>query len=354
MGHNPVLSVLTYNSMMYSFDDIGLIPSVLSPVKSRQDVKPFIDGKLPVFVAPMTCILDSKNFDTFNKSKVIPIYPIRYDDNTRFTWDSPRWMAMTLVEFKYWFTNEHAEKEVPTGFYQILVDVANGHMAQLYTCVLEAKQHYGNKLIVMIGNIANPETYLECCRAGIDYVRVGIGGGSGCTTSCQTGFHASLPWLLQQINDYKKYAITEIAGNYYDTAGEQLLSKTKVVADGGINYIDKAIKALALGADYVMMGKCFAQCIESCGAVNTNDQTKHYYGQSSEYGQFDRFGEVKSHAEGNDSWVPITGTLRKFTDNFEATLRSAMSYAGVFELKDFIGKVRYEIQSPIEFTNYIK
>ena len=349
--------------MMYSFDDIGLIPAVTSEVKSRKDVDPFVDGKLPIFVAPMTCILDRNNFSTFENSAVIPIYPIRYDDDSRFNTKESRWTAMTLVEFTYWFTNGHAVKNVADGFYKILIDVANGHMKQLYECVYQAKQLYPKQLIVMIGNIANPKTYVECCRAGIDYVRVGIGGGSGCTTSVQTGFHTSLPWLLTEITkiknlgdsleeDYKQrkvpHKIRESDHRYLGNF------RTKVIADGGVNYIDKAIKALALGADYVMMGKCFAQCAESCATVNAEDHTKHYYGQSSEYGQFDRFGEVRSHSEGNDSWLPITGTLKNFTDNFEATLRSAMSYAGALKLQDFIGKVNYEVQSPTEFTNYIK
>jgi len=358
---------------MYSIDEIGLIPEVVSEVKHRGDVDPFVKSpfggeKLPIFVSPMTCIIDAENICTFSRSKVEPIMPVRQGwerlrlPNGAF-WEG--WTAMTLEEFKATFNAAKAEKDKK---HYILIDVANGHMKELFSLVKDAKQEYGNNLIVMIGNIANPETYKDCCEANVDYVRVGIGGGSGCTTSVQTGIHTSMPYILEGITNIKrqsykiptseedhrpKFCPFEYYMKYHSG------TVTKIVADGGVTNVSRAIKCLALVADYVMMGRMFAQCEEACGELRPPYpdmlvRERRYYGQSSEKGQLDRFGKVKSNPEGTDYWIPITTNLVEFTTHFEAALRSAMSYCNANTLDDFIGKVKYEYMSPMEFNAFNK
>lgn len=358
---------------MYSLDEVGLIPSATSSIEHRADINPFYGDKLPIFVAPMTCLLNLENWRTFYESKVIPIWPIRDANNKERELPAENlvgWVAVTIEEFKWTFNACRAYEAVPKGYFKVLIDCANGNMEELFSIVKDAKQEYGDKLVVMIGNIANPETYLECCRAGVDYVRVGIGGGSGCTTSVQTGIHASLPWILKGIKKIKRdYYYIPVNGHPSLACFENYLkhhnwTMTKIVADGGITNPSRAIKCLALGADYVMMGSAFAACEEGgfderhsyfCNENGTVPIKEHlYYGQSSEQGQLDRFGKVKANPEGTDLWVPVTTTLKKFTDKFEAALRSAMSYCGAKTLKDFIGKVAYEYMSPDEFKAYNK
>lgn len=362
---------------MYSFEEVSLVPEVISTVKSRKEVNPFYSivrqrgivtepvDILPIFVAPMTCILNKDNFDKFRSNSVVPIYPIWHNESfeERMNIANGGWIAVTLEEFKHYFNDCRANKNVSPEYYKILIDCAQGHMKELYDCVRTAKKEYGDKLTVMIGNIANPKAYLECCKAGVDYVRVGIGGGSGCTTSVQTGFHTSLPWLLSKINKIKydsylrcqcnsTYAAPYTFSEYIATHPEYTI--TKIVADGGINSFSKAIKALALGADYVMMGSSFAHCEEACGEFNERLSSRHYYGQSSELGQLDRFGKVKSPSEGTDMWIPVYTTLKELLKKFENTLRSAMSYGNSHTLKEFIGDIQYEIQSISEFKSYNK
>lgn len=376
--------------MMYSLDEIGLIPSEISTIEHRGDINPFVQSpfggeKLPIFVAPMTCILDANNICTFSRSKVEPIMPVRPGWDRLILPNNSAWLgwqAVTLDEFINLFVSCTAKEDMK---HYILIDVANGHMEKLFKAVKDAKQEYGDNLVVMIGNIANPDTYKECCKAKVDYVRVGIGGGAGCTTSVQTGIHTSLPFILDKIKNikermllYKEATISDENGiSLYGSFSFGLADKmftaeevcdyseaegflTKVVADGGINTIDKAIKCLALGADYVMMGKCFAECEESIGKVyytTFNGNTvpcKLYYGQSSEQGQIDRFGKVKSNPEGTIKHVPVTTNLSEFCDKFEAALRSAMSYCNARTLNDFIGKVQYETMTHSEFDAYIK
>lgn len=363
--------------MMYSLDEIGLIPSEISTIEHRGDINPFVQSpfggeKLPIFVAPMTCILNANNICEFSRSLVEPVLPVccaeveeRIQLPNGSDWQG--WTAMTLDEFIHYFCGCNMA-EGPK--YHILIDVANGHMEKLFKAVKDAKQEFGDRLVVMVGNIANPRTYIDCCKAGVDYVRVGIGGGAGCTTSVQTGIHASMPWLLTEIKRHKSLmtmyedsteADKKILGKELCWTFEEIGSfRTKVVADGGINTIAKAIKCLALGADYVMMGKCFAECEEvnldrDAFIVNGAYQRHNrYYGQSSQQGQIDRFGTIKSNPEGTEKWVPITTNLSEFCGKFEAALRSAMSYCNATTLQEFIGKVQWEPMSQAEFSAFIK
>lgn len=339
--------------MMYSLDEIGLIPATLSRIKHRGDVNPYVlspfgGEKLPIFVSPMTCILQANNICEFSRSLVEPILPVLSGGLELRTQlpngsDWRGWTAVTLEEFKYLFNGCRADENRE---HYILIDVANGHMEDLFRLVEDAKQEYGYKLVVMVGNIANPDTYLECCKACVDYVRVGIGGGSGCTTSVQTGIHTSMPYILEGISRIKD---KQPLGSW----------QTKVIADGGVTNVSRAIKCLALGADYVMMGRCFAQCEEACGELRPTYpdmliKERRYYGQSSERGQMDRFGKIKSNPEGTDYWIPITTNLDSFTKGFEAALRSAMSYCNADNLSEFIGQVKWEYMSPTEFNAFNK
>lgn len=325
---------------MISLNEIAILPARKSYIKSRNDIDPYdINGKLPVFVAPMTCILNDKNIDIFEDSLAIPIAPVDFlSPEYGMLPEENSWKALTLKQFEHWFVDENAPNDKQ---YNILIDCANGHMDTLYNYVRIAKENYRDQLCVMIGNIANPETYIDCCNTGVDYVRVGIGGGFGCTTSVQTGIHASLPYLLNWINTYKKQRLLQ---NKFTT---------KIVADGGIGTTAKIIKCLALGADYVMCGEMFAYC-EEAGELYKGKTYKQYYGQSSILGQQDRFGKVVSAPEGTIVQIQSKYTLDQLMHNIESVLRSAMSYCNCATLGSFIGNVKTCRQSVNEFVQYEK
>lgn len=328
--------------MMYSLDEVSIIPSTFTSVKSRKDIITTYTSKLPIFVAPMTCLVDFINFSSFEDSKVIPILPV-YDINNKELFkrkltfiQQSKWVALTLNEFEDTFCRNkwNLDKE---NLFNICIDTANGHLHDIYVATKYAKKSFPN-LAIMVGNIANPKTYDEICKNysdSVQFIRVGIGGGSGCTTSVQTGVHTSLPYLITEINKIKKsYA-----------------NKPLVIADGGVNTIDRAIKCLALGADYVMMGSMFANCKE---VGNYNEVKNEYYGQSSIRGQLDRFGEIRSNPEGLEKIVEINTTLNEVCSKFDAALRSAMSYCNAKTLEEFIGKPKIEYQTLKEFENYMK
>lgn len=348
---------------MYSLDEIGLLPSSEpSKVASRKDVNPYVfhynahKVALPIFVAPMPCIIDDNNFDRFNDSLVQPIFPRTPKIETTLKHlIKGDWTALSLKAFETLFndrTNDenyiHALKNGDP--FHVCIDMANGHMKRLVDSIKKAKSIYGDKLIIMAGNVAHPMMYKELSKAGADYVRVGIGGGNACSTSVLTGIHASLPWLFTAIDGIKD-------------SGD-----AKVVADGGIDTIDKAIKCLALGADFVMMGKMFAQCEEACGETDIKYDLKYlesgltvctehwrkYYGNASEEGQKALNGKVTRPSEGIHTYVEVNTTLDKLCKNFENALRSAMSYTSASKLSEFIGNVEYNIMSIHEFESYKK
>lgn len=350
--------------VMYSLNEIGLLPSSSpSKIASRKDVNPYVfhynasKVALPIFVAPMPCIVNETNYNIFNNSLVQPILP-RSTNITTIVHHLAKgdWTALSLKEFEAVFIKRENDKDyintIKNGRpYHVCIDMANGHMKKLVDTIKEVKKTFGNNIVIMAGNVAHPMMYKELSNAGADYVRVGIGGGNACSTSVLTGIHASLPWLLEAINNIRTP------------------NDAKVVADGGIDTIDKAIKCLALGADFVMMGKMFAQCEEACGKIRSKysyhwdlhesvsvkrHDWREYYGNASEEGQKDINGKVTRPSEGIKTEVKVITTLDKLCKDFENALRSAMSYTSAVNLSEFRGKVEWKPMSMEEFKSYYK
>jgi IMP dehydrogenase/GMP reductase len=222
-----------------------------------------------------------------------------------------------------------------------LVDIANGHIQKLHDlCKKFVKNRKKKNHVLMVGNIANPKTYKELAKIGVDYVRVGIGGGSGCLTSANTGIHYPMASLIHECYEYKK------KGGY----------KTKIVADGGFRNYDDIIKAIMLGADYVMLGGILNKCLESCSttkifgvSLSTYWSTyiwynhkwlrkymkKSFRGMSTKEVQkkWGR-GTIKT-SEGIVKTNPVEYTLGQWVENFTDYLKSAMSYTNSKTLKEF-------------------
>ena len=170
------------NNIQYSYKDITVIPADLSDIKSRSECNPYTaDYHMPIFTAPMSSVVNEENYAKWHNNHIIPILPRNIDLSVRIDYSKRgQWAAFSLNEFYEVFCNENKTTEPPVSLWYALIDVANGHMKQLYDMVKKAKSIHGKGLIVMVGNIANPETYKECVNAGVDYVRVGIGAGNGC------------------------------------------------------------------------------------------------------------------------------------------------------------------------------
>ena len=269
------------NKVGYSYNDLTIVPEVISDVKSRSECNPYVDCKLPIFASPMASVVSEENYKIFEANKIIPILPRiqEYDINYRIKkMHQGWWVAVSLKELENNIINDlQTTPELNNKDYRICVDIANGHMKYLYTECALAKtlaRRRGINLTIMTGNIANAKTYEWIYKnalyeveenghkyydCAIDYIRVGIGGGSGCITTSNVSIHYPQASLIHECKEIKE----SIGYSKY------VRKKPAIVADGGIRNYDHVIKALALGADYVMIGSLFAQCIESAGEKTT-------------------------------------------------------------------------------------
>ena len=244
--------------MLLSFNDICLIPAVVSEIEHRSECNPYLDNEmLPLFTAPMSSVINENNWQMFKKNKINTIIPRSVDWETRLDLSDKTFIAVSLSEFERLIDFYH-----PIQTIHICVDIANGHMKKLLDLCKLAKEKFGSYISIMAGNIANQGTYYEYAKAGIDYVRCGIGTSPICTTSANSGIHYPMASLL--------YELAWTKGNVqkFISQGEtEWKSVPKIIADGGFSNFDQIIKALAIGADYVMLGKIFAMSEEACGEV---------------------------------------------------------------------------------------
>lgn len=342
---------------MGSLDKYKIIPAVITEIEHRSECVPYYDAfwnteadawslsgaTLPIFTAPMACVVDDKNYLEFDKNGIIPIIPRTISLDKRLELAKHMvWIALGLSEFSEFVENNNSLSQET----YICVDMANGHMKKLIDTCAKAKEKFGDKLILMTGNIANPETYYEYAKAGIDYVRCSIGSGGACLTAKLTGIeYISFGELISEIVYHKMEIKDDDSGQYK--------SIPKIIADGGLSSIRDIIIALALGADYVMCGKIFVKCEEAAGKlvpriknqvmtdsgiyIGDPEYGRIYYGMSTERAQREMGNEKIKHSEGSEEWVPIEYKLKDWVSQFDAAISSAMSYCNKTMLSDFIG-----------------
>jgi IMP dehydrogenase/GMP reductase len=381
------------NKVGYSYNDLKIIPAVTSDISSRKECNIFEeDGMLPIFASPMLSVTNEHNFEMWKNNKVRPIAPrsIAYKKRLEYLQNGD-WVALSLKEFdKLFITGTPTFKVYSEKTYNVCVDLANGHMHSLYKKIWDAKHksyECGYNLVVMTGNIANPETYKWLCDwqyesnvKVVDYIRLSIGTGAGCLTTSNTGVHYPIGSL---INECK-----EIKDNYDAT------KCPAIVADGGIRNYDDINKALALGSDYVMIGSLLSGLLESSAemVIESNDPVKfpvYYDREAGEISYNVGYDETKTiriwdvnheeekrefirsmknitkkfigmstkeaqiainaaleepiiadkkdlkTSEGCTKFIPVHYTLAQWLENLQDYLRSAMSYCDAKTLDEF-------------------
>ena len=243
-------------SLKLNYDDITIVPEAVTDICSRSQCIPYDeDGYLPIFASCMSSVVSIENTGDFNAAKIRTVIPRSYPLDKRFDFlfkNEGNFVAFSLNEAEKYF-HEQSSIAPPSRFdekhpLRICIDLANGHMKCLLDLVKKIKEAYGDKIIIMTGNIANPETYKYYEEAGVEYCRVSIGTGNVCSTSSNTAIHFPVFSLLKEIYEVKK----------------SINGKCKIIADGGIHGFRDIQKAL-IYADYVMIGSLFNKAIESAG-----------------------------------------------------------------------------------------
>ena len=370
------------NTPKYSYNDIMVVPAVISNIEHRAECNPYDEnGMLPLFTAPMDSVVGLSNFKMFEEHRIIPILPRTENLIDRLEYSTNgKWAAFSLQEFEAHFTKNNLFNKKTDEPIRALIDIANGHVTCLYELVRNSKKIYGDNIKIMVGNIANPETYRVCVESGVDFVRCSVGTGAGCITASNTSIGYPVASLINEISKIKEELIER---------GANKDKLTKIIADGGIRNFSDIIKALALGSDYVMIGSVFAKMLESAALkVTTRDPISKikflrlpieryedikyenkcwygkytdefisemkerghttdkeykligtiyakFYGMASKAGQIAMKGKKVHTSEGIEKTLEVTYKMSTWVENFTDYMRSAMSYTNSKNLDDF-------------------
>lgn len=241
-------------------------------------------------------------------------------------------------------TRDFAERVpalVEAGADALCIDSSEGFSEWQSRTIAWIRQHYGDTVKVGAGNVVDEEGFRFLADAGADFIKVGIGGGSICITREQKGIgRGQATALIDVARARDKYC--EETGVY-----------VPVCSDGGIVYDHHMTLALAMGADFMMLGRYFARFDESpTNKVNINgNYMKEYWGEGSararNWQRYDLGGDKNklSFEEGVDSYVPYAGTLK---DNVGMTLmkvRSTMCNCGALNIPELQDKAKLTVVS---------
>ncbi len=229
-------------------------------------------------------------------------------------------------------TRDYAERVpalVEAGADVLCIDSSEGFTEWQKITIDFVRARYGDSVKIGAGNVVDREGFLFLAKAGADFVKVGIGGGSICITREQKGIGRGQATALIEV--------AKARDEYFEQTGIYV----PICSDGGIVYDYHMTLALAMGADFIMLGRYFARFDESpTNRVNINgNYMKEYWGEGSSrarnWQRYDMGGDAKlSFEEGVDSYVPYAGSLK---DNVNASLskvRSTMCNCGVLNIPD--------------------
>lgn len=228
---------------------------------------------------------------------------------------------------------ERAQALYEVGCRSFCIDVAHGHHASVKTAITEMRSKLGDDIHIMTGNVATLEAFNDLADWGSNSIRVGVGGGSMCSTRIRTGH--GIP-TLQSVMDCGKSD-----------------RDVFLIADGGIRNSGDVVKALAAGADMVMLGSLLAGHDECPGNI-TDDKGlvyhntppgnirlfKQFRGMASREAQLKWRGRV-SVVEGESTLVPYKGAMRNTIVDLLEGVRSGLSYSGARTIRELRSKARF-------------
>jgi GMP reductase len=365
--------------LKFDYDDILLFPEVSSDIESRSEVTPnyvvqvadfqnyFLPGNtdvlltkdtvaLPIISSPMFGVLNTAekvskrfnpHFNTEMKRYGITVAQPRGNNYPQ----SGEFESYSLKDFNEFYLPKvrTIQKHFTNNPFKpkILIDIANGHMKSLEDSIKAAKEEFP-EMIIMAGNVANPKTYKNLSLAGADFIRIGIGNGAGCLTTQQTAIGYPMASLIEECYEEAKLLPPN--------------RRAKIVADGGTKKYSDIIKALSLGADYIMLGSILNKALESDATPylwklipiknrkvakwlfnlrlprNTKlPLYKKFSGMSTKEVQKKWGNTILKTSEGVTRWNRVEYTLEGWITNFKDYLKSNMSYSNCRTLEDFVG-----------------
>ena len=245
-------------------------------------------------------------------------------------------------------TRDYAERVpalVEAGVDVLVIDSSEGYSEWQKDTLAWIRRKYGDTVKVGAGNVVDAESFRYLADAGADFIKIGIGGGSICITREQKG-----------IGRGQATAVIEVAkarDEYFEETGVYI----PLCADGGIVYDYHMTLALAMGADFIMLGRYFARFDESpTNKVNINgNYMKEYWGEGSararNWQRYDLGGDKKlSFEEGVDSYVPYAGSLKDNVSLSLSKVRSTMCNCGALTIPELQEKAKLTLVSSVSIV----
>lgn len=303
-----------------SYDNITLVPRH-SSLESRADANTFCElcgytFGLPVIPANMTDVISFENAKQLSDNGYFYIMH-RFENATRKFADYVATHNLSLVSISVGVNQESKDdfcyvidKLGYDGVHWVCIDIAHGDHNKSGLMIDYIHNLYrGNRCPkIVAGNIATADGYKYLANCGADVIKCGIGHGSICSTRYKTGFH--LPTA---------YSIKECVETGLDIP---------IIADGGLKHFGDVAKALTLGADMVMSGRWFAECIDSPAKI---EHGKKIYRGSTSY-------EAKgnnNHVEGQTIEIEQACTYKERLLEIKQAIQSSVSYGGGRDLSCF-------------------
>lgn len=299
-----------------TYDDISLIPTQVSRIKSRKDPSTqttFLGLKLqlPILSSPMDTVTGLEMAKELTRLGCLGILN-RFDSSLEILLEGKNGKGVKAVSIGLNTEMKIIEQLVERNLI-ICIDTANANNREVLKKCEQIKKKFNTKVI--IGNIAHGGTLQQLEDAGADAVRVGIGSGSVCTTSIQTGIGIGQVSSLLNVFFYR----------------ESKKLKIKIIADGGIKSPGDVAKAIALGADVVMLGRMLSGTRETPGEViKYKGQLWKKYRGSASFGVKMR----NEFIEGEETMVAYKGAVQNVIDAISDGLRSSMSYMNCFNITE--------------------
>lgn len=330
-----------------TYDDLLLVPQKSEVVPAEVDTSAYLTPKIklniPLVSAAMDTVTESrlaialarvggigmihKNMSVEAQAEQVKLVKeAEVGDNPKASLDSKGRLLVGAAVGVGANTMERVEALLQAGADVITVDSAHGHSKNILRVVAEMRATYPD-LQIIAGNIVTKEAAEDLIEAGANTVKVGIGPGSICTTRVVSG--VGMP---------QASAVDEVATYCADKG-------VCVIADGGLKYSGDIVKALALGADTVMLGSLLAATLESPGEVHeeaNGKKFKTYVGMGSlaamKRGSADRYFQKSTTSieklvpEGIEAKVPYSGTVEEVAYQLVGGLKSGMGYCGAKDL----------------------
>ncbi len=324
-----------------TFDDVLILPRYSSVLPSKTDISFKLTNKItlkvPFLSSAMDTVTESKMAIAIGQEGGIGIIHRNLNINNQ-SLEVKKVKNKKLLVGAAVGTNKEdlfrAKSLVDSGTDLIVIDTAHGHSEKVLNTLSKLKKVVGN-IPICVGNIATGEAAKKLYDSGADIIKVGIGPGSICTTRMVAGI--GVP-QISAIMDVKK-AINK--------------KKIKIISDGGIKFSGDIAKALAAGADAIMMGSIFAGTDESPGKkFKIGGKIFKQYrgmgsigamsaGSASRYFQNNQQDKSKFVPEGVEGRVEYKGKVSKIIYQLQGGLRSSMGYIGAKNLNEINKRAKF-------------